>query len=552
MALVGVLLAALAVGLLLYMMLVAFSRPDNFPPGPPPMPIWGNYVQMLLVNYKHPYKMLDLMTRFYKSKVIGFFLGESPTIVACDYQSVKEVLNNPHLQGRPVNIALKHRMFNKELGIFFTEGPHWLEQKRFSLRNMRDFGFGRRSERLEAEIAAELRDLVELIRGGREDQVRLSILAVCLSSCPATQLGPSATTLVEAQSISSWTLTFPALLEAGVVRPSSGALSVLLPDVLLPVFVNALLSVYTGARLPRSADATVRHLGHAAMQFQRSSDATGGFLTLHPWLAWLAPRLSGYKDNIQGSEKMRLFLEQHIEEHKQTYSDDYMRDFIDSYLREIGERGKTGEPTMFTSEQLSLILLDFFFPTASSLPATLTWALLFTSHHLGVQKKVQDELDAVVGRGRLPTLDDRPNLPYTEATLREAMRIRTLTPLSVFHKATEDTTLQGYSVPRGAIVITCLYSMHMDGDLWGDPNTFRPERFLDSDGKLIKKDFTLPFGAGKRLCAGETFSKQNLFLTFSTLLQNFSIKSDGVPSADSSVPGVIETAPTFWAQFVPR
>ncbi|XP_049946241.1 probable cytochrome P450 304a1 [Schistocerca serialis cubense] len=508
MALVGVLLVALAVGLLLYMMLVAFSRPDNFPPGPPPMPIWGNYVQMLLVNYKHPYKVLDLMTRFYKSKVIGFFLGESPTIVACDYQSVKEALNNPHLQGRPVNIALKHRMFNKELGIFFTEGPHWLEQKRFSLRNMRDFGFGRRSERLEAEIAAELQDLVELIRGGREDQV--------------------------------------------VVRPSSGARSVLLPDVLLPVFVNALLSVYTGARLPRSADATVRHLGHAAMQFQRSSDATGGFLTLHPWLAWLAPRLSGYKDNIQGSEKMRLFLEQHIEEHKQTYSDDYMRDFIDSYLREIRERMKTGEPTMFTSEQLSLILLDFFFPTASSLPATLTWALLFTSHHLGVQKKVQDELDAVVGRGRLPTLDDRPNLPYTEATLREAMRIRTLTPLSVFHKATEDTTLQGYSVPRGAIVITCLYSMHMDGDLWGDPNTFRPERFLDTDGKIIKKDFTLPFGAGKRLCAGETFSKQNLFLTFSTLLQNFSIKSDGVPPADSSIPGVIETAPTFWAQFVPR
>ncbi|XP_047100351.1 probable cytochrome P450 304a1 [Schistocerca piceifrons] len=508
MALVGVLLAALAVGLLLYLLLVAISRPDNFPPGPPPMPIWGNYVQMLLINYKYPYKVLDLMTRFYKSKVIGFYFGDSPAIAACDYQSVKEALNNPHLQGRVVNIGLKHRMFGKELGIFFTEGPRWLEQKRFSLRNMRDFGFGRRSEKLEAEIAAELRDLVELIRGGREDQA--------------------------------------------VVRPSSGASSVLLPEVLTPAFINGLLPVYAGSRLPRSADETARQMGRAALQFQKSSDTTGGFLTLHPWLAWLAPRLSGYLDHTEGSDKMRRFLEPYIEDHKKTYSDDYMRDFIDSYLREIGEREKTGEPTTFTMEQLSLILLDFFFPAASALSATLTWTLIYMVHHPEVRKRVQEELDAVVGRGRLPTLDDRPNLPYTEATIREVMRIRTLTPISIPHKAMEDTTLQGYSVPKGTVVITCLYSMHMDGDLWGDPKTFRPERFLDGDGKLSKKDFTLPFGAGKRLCAGETFARQNLFLTFSTLMQNFSIKSDGVPLPDSNIPGIIETAPAFWAQFEPR
>ncbi|XP_049815469.1 probable cytochrome P450 304a1 [Schistocerca nitens] len=508
MALVGILLAALAVGLLLYLLFVTFSRPDNFPPGPPPMPIWGNYVQMLLFNYKYPYKVLDLLTRLYKSKVIGFYFGDMPAVAACDYESVKEALNNPHLQGRVVNIGLDHRMFGKKLGIFFTDGPQWLEQRRFSLRNMRDFGFGRRSEKLEAELGAELRDLVELIRGGREDQA--------------------------------------------VVRPSSGASSVLLPEALAPGFINGLLHVYTGARLPRSADSTARMLGRAALQFTKASDTTGGFLTLHPWLSWLAPRLSGYRDHVQSSEKMRLFLEQSIEEHKKTYSDEYMRDFIDSYLREIEEREKIGEPTAFTSEQLSLILLDFFFPAASVLSATLTWALIYVVHNPEVMRKVQDELDAVVGRGRLPTLDDRPNLPYTEATLREVMRIRTVTPISVPHKAMEDTTLQGYTVPKGTVVITCLISMHMDGDLWGDPNNFRPERFLDTDGKLSKKDFTLPFGAGKRLCAGETFARQNLFLTFSTLLQNFSVKPDGLPLPDSNIPGIIETAPAFWARFVPR
>ncbi|XP_026470618.1 probable cytochrome P450 304a1 [Ctenocephalides felis] len=112
-------------------------------------------------------------------------------------------------------------------------------------------------------------------------------------------------------------------------------------------------------------------------------------------------------------------------------------------------------------------------------------------------------------------------MPYTESCLRETMRIETLVPLNLPHRAQTDTSLNGYNIPKNTMVITNLWSIHHDSDIWGDPEVFRPERFLDSRGLLKKKDITLPFGAGKRLCAGETFARQNMFLMFASLVQNF-------------------------------
>lgn len=78
------------------------------------------------------------------------------------------------------------------------------------------------------------------------------------------------------------------------------------------------------------------------------------------------------------------------------------------------------------------------------------------------------------------------------------MRIETLTPLSVPHKCTRKTTLGGYEIPANTPVLTNLAAMHHDPDLWGDPEIFRPERFLKEDGQLTK-DITLPFGFGKSI-----------------------------------------------------
>lgn len=62
--------------------------------------------------------------------------------------------------------------------------------------------------------------------------------------------------------------------------------------------------------------------------------------------------------------------------------------------------------------------------------------------------------------------------------------------------AKTDATLQGYLIPKDSIVIANLYSAHIDEKYWDDPETFRPERFLDSDGKIQRKDAFVPFSTG--------------------------------------------------------
>lgn len=88
-------------------------------------------------------------------------------------------------------------------------------------------------------------------------------------------------------------------------------------------------------------------------------------------------------------------------------------------------------------------------------------------------------------------------MPYTEATLREIMRFETLVPMSVPHRAMRDTTLAGFQIPKDTIVLAGIYALHNDEDIWKDPENFRPERFLDDDGKLnLKKRFFSAFWSG--------------------------------------------------------
>lgn len=135
------------------------------------------------------------------------------------------------------------------------------------------------------------------------------------------------------------------------------------------------------------------------------------------------------------------------------------------------------------------------------------------------------------------------------------MRFETLVPSSVPHRALRDTTLGGYDIPKDTIVFAGLNAMHHSKEVWGDPENFRPERFLNASGKLdLKKDFSLPFGAGRRLCAGETFARNTMFLTIAALLQNFNLKpaKEGKPPIDGIVCGLVRMPYDFWIKLETR
>lgn len=102
-----------------------------------------------------------------------------------------------------------------------------------------------------------------------------------------------------------------------------------------------------------------------------------------------------------------------------------------------------------------------------------------------------------------------------------------LVPFAVPHVAIEDTTVRGYRVPKGTIVFPNTEAVHMDPNCWEDPTVFNPYRHIDENGKLIANpDNFFPFGAGRRVCAGEALAKIELFLITAILFHRFTFVAE--------------------------
>lgn len=170
-------------------------------------------------------------------------------------------------------------------------------------------------------------------------------------------------------------------------------------------------------------------------------------------------------------------------------------------------------------------LLDLFFAGGETTANTLHWICLHLAIYQDELKKMQNEIDSVVGRFRLPQLSDESSMPYTHAVIQESMRHAAMIPLAIFHSTTQDAKLRGFKIPKDTMVLMNMYSAFHDKEYWGDPETFRPERHLDENMKIIKHEPMILFGIGKRACIGEALARNQLFLWITTLFQNFTIQT---------------------------
>ncbi|CAJ0933284.1 unnamed protein product [Ranitomeya imitator] len=192
------------------------------------------------------------------------------------------------------------------------------------------------------------------------------------------------------------------------------------------------------------------------------------------------------------------FLKRIIEEHKLSLDPENPRDFIDMYLLHINEEQRSQLESSFDTEYLFFYIIgDLFIAGTDTTTNTLLWSLLYMCLHPNVQEKVQAEIDSVIGRDRPPSLTDKIQMPFTEATIMEVQRMTVVVPLSVPHMASESTVFQGYTIPKGSVVLANLWAVHRDPKVWEKPNDFNPSRFLDEHGQILKKEAFIPFGIGK-------------------------------------------------------
>ncbi|KAK9947151.1 hypothetical protein M0R45_012585 [Rubus argutus] len=248
-----------------------------------------------------------------------------------------------------------------------------------------------------------------------------------------------------------------------------------------------------------------------------------------PFLRWFD--LGGHEKAMKKTAKeLDHGLERWLEEHKRkrnsatsTFEPD---DFMDMMLSLLDDsvlefRGYTTADTINKATCLALILGG-----TDTTTVTLTWALSLLVNNREALEKAQNELDSQVGRNRQVNESDVQKLVYLQAVIKETLRLYPAAPLMAPHESTEDCTLGNYHVPARTRLLVNLWKLHRDPNVWQDPCTFQPERFLTShkDFDVRGQNFEfIPFGSGRRICPGISLSLQVIQLTLAQLLQGFEI-----------------------------
>ncbi|KAJ7591557.1 cytochrome P450 [Mycena floridula] len=163
--------------------------------------------------------------------------------------------------------------------------------------------------------------------------------------------------------------------------------------------------------------------------------------------------------------------------------------------------------------------------TNFSIISTFYLAMIFNPE---VQKKAQAEILSVLGPGRIPTVADRPNLPYVNAVMEECLRWQPPFP-SAGHALYTDDVYRGFFIPSGTLVVANQWGLTHEEKYYPEPDTFNPERFVPSEGKEIPPfASTLVFGFGRRSCPGIHLAINTIFVAISTTLAT----SDILPEID--------------------
>ncbi|XP_021967099.1 farnesoate epoxidase [Folsomia candida] len=458
----GVVLVALV-----YFVFVRKPRWKNAPPGPRGLPLLGNIFQIEKFQHVTFTKWAKEYGPLYKVNIASLNM-----IVVSDYKMVKEIFSEPAFSGRIDFTNFDFILDGKLHGIINTQGEHWEELRRFTLRQLRDFGFGKTS--MEDGIMLEVAELIEGLKG----------------------------------------------MAGQPVRDVKERLQI--------AVVNALWAICTGIRHKHSDKELIDMTVKTNDAFQGILEG-GGFIIFMPWLVKLFPKLVGYDKLKTQIYNLASYMRKPVTDHKKTRQDGFDRDFTDVFLKEIAKTtdpksafmGKLGE------DNLVATLGDLYFAGTDTTSTTLAWLMMYLSKFPDVQTKFHEEIESVTGNSRPTTISDRSKMPYTEALLAETLRFSTITPQGVQHRALKDQEYHGYFIPKDTVITANVFHIHSDPKVWGDPENFRPTRFLSPDGKTFQRhEALIPFSTGRRQCLGESLARDNLFLFATNILQRFEIVFD--------------------------
>ncbi|XP_042553814.1 cytochrome P450 2D17-like isoform X1 [Dipodomys spectabilis] len=434
----------------------------RYPPGPVPLPGLGNLLQMDFQNL--PYCFYKLRHQF--GDVFSLQLAWKPVVVINGLEAVREalVIHRDNTADRPPMPIYEHLGFGpRARGVILAPYEQaWREQRRFALSTLRNFGLGKKS--LEQWVTEE---------------------AGCLCAAFADQAGGPFSPM--------------ALLNKAVCN-------------VIASLIYARRFEYDDASLDRMLEVV-----------RRSANEDSGFL---PELLNAVPvllRIPGLPGKVFPAQKAFMdLLDELLAEHKMTRDPaEPLRDLTDAFLAEV-EKAKGNPNSSFNEDNLRMVVVDLFTAGMVTTSTTLSWALLLMILHPDVQRRVQQEIDEVIGQARRPEMGDQARMPFTCAVIHEVQRFADIIPVNLPHMTSRDVEVQGFLIPKGTTLLTNLSSVLKDEHIWEQPFRFHPAHFLDAQGRFVKPEAFMPFSAGPRTCLGEPLARMELFLFFTCLLQRFS------------------------------
>ncbi|XP_008502204.2 cytochrome P450 2C19 [Calypte anna] len=467
------------------------SGKGKMPPGPTPLPILGNLLQ---VKPKDLSKTLEKLSEKY-GPVFTVHMGSDPVVVLHGHSAVREALIE-----RADEFAVRGHMpigdrANNGLGIIFSNNTEWVQARKFAVSTLRNFGMGKRS--MEERILEEAEHLLDEINKTKGEAFDPTYILSCAVS-------------------------------------------------------NIICSIVFGKRYDYKDKNFLSLMGSMDIIFEKMNSIWGQLYQMFPNIMYYLP--GPHNNMFDQFDALKAFVYEEMKLHQASLDPSSPQDFLDCYLCKMQEE-KDNPSSSFHMKNLITTTFDLFLGGTETTSTTIRYGLLLLIKYPKIQEKVQEEIDQVVGRSRRPCLADRPQMPYTDAVVHEIQRFIKLIPLSVPHSVDKDTCFREYVIPKGTTIFPVLSSVLHDEKEFPNPDEFCPEHFLNKNGTFRKSEFFIPFSAGKRICPGEGLARMEIFLLIAAILQNYTLKAVINPQELSITPtlsGIGNIPPAFQLCALPR
>uniref|UniRef100_A0A1W7HBV1 Flavonoid-6-hydroxylase n=1 Tax=Scoparia dulcis TaxID=107240 RepID=A0A1W7HBV1_SCODU len=458
-----------SIGFLLYTLLFTRRKEAGrpLPPGPRPWPIIGNLPQL----GPKPHQSMAALARVH-GPLMHLKMGFVHVVVAASASVAEQFLkvHDSNFLSRPPNSGAKHLAYNYQDLVFAPYGPRWRLLRKicalhlFSAKALDDFRHVRQEE---------VGILVRALAGAGKTPVELGqMLNICATNAISR-------VMLGKRVVSHGT-------DNGDINAEEFKAMVVEMMVLAGVF------------------------------------NLGDFITPLEGLD-----LQGVAAKMKNLHKrFDKFLSVILEEHKinNDNGSNGQTDLLSTLisLKDVDD----GQGEKLTDTEIKALLLNLFSAGTDTTSSTVEWVIAELLRHPTILAQAQQEIDSKVGKDRLVTESDLAQLTFLQAIVKENFRLHPSTPLSLPRIAQESCEIYGYFIPKGSTLLVNVWAISRDPDVWADPLEFRPNRFLAGgerpNADVRGVDFEMiPFGAGRRICAGMSLGVRMVQLLTATLIHAF-------------------------------